>query len=62
MLLETFGDAEIAAMGISKRAHIKKLKDGIKKLAELLFQGRQPEGMQPGHSGLLLLPRLIFNA
>lgn len=44
VLLENVSDAEIKALGITKRAHVQKLKLGIKKLQELLFQGRQPEG------------------
>jgi len=45
VLLENFGVADINALGVRKRAHVKKLQDAIKKLGELLFQGRQPEGL-----------------
>lgn len=44
VLLENLSDREITALGIKKRAHVRKFKAAIKKLGELLFQGRQPEG------------------
>ena len=45
LLLENFTANDIAAAGVEKRAHKKKLADGIKKLGELLDEGRHPEGM-----------------
>ncbi len=56
VLLENFSARDIKAAGILKRAHVKKFSDAIKRLGELLVQGRQPEG--PHHtissvSGLL---------
>lgn len=44
VLLEHVTDTETKAIGITKRAHVKKFQAGIKKLKDLLFQGRQPEG------------------
>ena len=44
LLLENMSDTKIAALDIRKRVHVAKFKAGIKKLGELLFKGRKPEG------------------
>ncbi len=44
IIMETLTEKDLMSMGITKLAHVNKLVKAVKKIKDLAFQGRTPEG------------------